>query len=343
MEHLMIREIKEQPAVINRLVADKDNTGIKAAVDAMTETEKLSGNIYLVGNGTSYHACIYGQFLLSVRNKLVINLYDTSEFKNFAENLKPNDTVVLVSQSGETGDAIKLIYRIKDKKCSFVVITNYPKSTLGQAADVVIPMQAGECQAIPNTKGYTASMVIFALIAERYNADENFSSIASQISDDIEIIIQTQYDRLRALADKLHDAGNIFILGHASGLANAYEAALKIKECSHIEAEGYSGLEFRHGPSSVVTTGTPVIVFMADYESEADLGGVLEEIAQPDPFVIGIGSIGHTQFDERYEAFEHNLYAAIPAIVPTQILAYELALAKGVDPDTPSGVQRVVK
>lgn len=343
MEHRMIYEIKEQPEIIRRLVTDKDSAAMDGAVAAIKMIEHTEGNIYLVGNGTSYHACIYGQFILSVRSKLVVNIYDTSEFGDYISNLKQDDVLVMVSQSGETGDAVGLIAKIKDQKSKLIIITNYPESTLGQAADIVVPMQADECLAIPNTKGYTAVMSIFALLAEKVRGDNDFSSQANNIAADVERIVRVEYDRIRQLSDRMHSASNIFALGHASGLSNAYEAALKLKECSHIEAEGYSGLEFRHGPSSVVGSETPVIVFMADYESEEDLSRTVEELATQDAYIVGIGSVENLLFDERFDAYEDNLYACIPAIVPMQILAYELALARGINPDEPSGVQRVVK
>lgn len=341
-EHRMLYEIKEQPDVIRRLVAGKNDPVVWKTAYAIMETRDQQGNIYLVGNGSSYHACIYGQFILSVRSRLTIDLYDTSEFADYTSNLTEKDIVIIVSQSGETGDAIRLLPKIKSQKPKIIAITNYPQSTLGQSADIVVPMQLGDCLAIPNTKGYTAAMSIFGLLAEKVRGDEDFSFSSSRITYEINRIITGEYERIRVLADKLRDSTNLFVLGHASGLSNAYEGALKIKECSHLEAEGYSALEFRHGPSSVVTTGTPVIVFMADYESETDLGKILEEISQPDPYVLGIGSVQHKQFDEQFEVFEHSLYAAVPAIVPIQILAFELALARGIDPEQPSGVQRVV-
>ena len=343
VEDIMLREIKEQPEVIKRLAADKDSHAMLLAADLLGQAKATSANIYLVGNGSSYHACIYGQHILSKHAGIIAHLVNSGEFTPFADNLRENDVVILVSQSGETGDARRLISNFKSKISNLIVITNYPESTLGQAADIVLPMLAGVCQAVPNTKGYTASMTIFALLADGVRGSDDFVRHVNTIDSDISRIIQTEYDRLVAISDKLSSSKNIFVLAHGAGLANAYEAALKIKECSHIEAEGYSALEFRHGHSSVVSQGTPIIVFMADYESETDLSPLLDIIGQPDPYIIGFGSVDHKQFDQRFDAFEHDLYSTIPAIVPVQILAYELALSRGINPDSPGGVMKIVE
>lgn len=342
-EHRLLYEIGEQPQIIRHLASQANDQAVVASADLIRQTRENQGRIFLAGSGSSYNACVYGQFIFSRRASLMTHLENCGEFTNFIDNIDAKDLVILVSQSGESGDALKLIPEIKTNNSKLIVITNYLESTLAKAANVALPLQAGECLAIPNTKGYTAAMTLFALLADALGGSDDFKRKANYIASDIERIIGVEYGRLVSIADHLNSAKNIFLLGHSAGLANSYEGALKLKECSRTEAEGYSALEFRHGPSSIVTQGTPIIVFMADYESETDLSGLLDEIGQPDPYIIGIGSIGHKQFDDTFEIYEHDLFAAIPAIVPIQILAYELALSRGVDPDSPEGVQRVVK
>ncbi len=341
MSHYMLEEIIQQPEVISRLVAGKNSKAMHEAVSILMHAIH-GGEIYLVGSGSSYHSCLYARYLFSMKNNLIVNSYDRGEFEDFVPNLKPEDVVIIVSQSGETADAQHQISKIKDQKSKIIVITNSPESVLAKEADVVLDLQLGECRAVPSTKGYMAEMAIFALLSEAVAGDKSFSNESPKIIDDIERIIEQESGEIQNLADKIQSEQNIFVLGHGIGLANAFETALKIKECAKMYAEAYIGAEFRHGASSVVSANTPVIIFMADYESEEDLRVVAGEMVSRQANLIILSS-HEVECSYHLKTYEHNLYSPLISIVPMQLLAYELSLAKNLNPDEPLGVSRVVR
>ncbi len=342
-EYKMLSEIKEQPEVIRRLIENRQSLPMQEAVAAIKDAFSKQADICLVGNGSSYNSCIYGEFILSIQAKMLVNLYDTSEFDSFIPNLTEESVVILVSQSGETGDAIKLIPKIKFQKSKIILISNNPDSTLAKEADIVLDLKAGVNEAIPSTKGYIAEITTFALVSDAVSGSDSFLQRSGVIINDIDMTLKRDYHQLLELADRIHTSTDMFVLGHSVGLSNAYEAALKFKECSHIETEGYSGLEFRHGPSSVITADTPVIVLMADYQSEEDLQQILSEVKDAGAYVIGIGPENLIHFDYHIEVVEDHWYSPMTSIVPVQILAFELALVQGINPDAPEGVRQVVK
>ena len=343
MEYAMFKEIKEQPAVIKGLVEHKDSAEIKKAAELITKAQKENTDVYLVANGSSWHACLYAKYLFSLKNRLVVNVYDSGEFESFSHNLTKQSVVIIVSQSGESVDAVRQLGAIQKNDSRLIVITNNPQSTLAKAADVMLDLRAGECVAVPSTKGYMAELTIFALLSEQIAGDTSFSRESQKIAADIERIISQEHDAIRSLADRIRAERDMFVLGHSIGLSSAAEGALKLKECTHAEAEAYAGLEFRHGPSSVVDAGTPVFIFVVDYASEEELQQVAGEMKLRGALVIGIGPQDNMNFDMRFDIYDHQLYSTLPAIVPMQLLAFELALARGLNPDTPENVQKVVK
>lgn len=341
-EHFMLKEIKQQPEVVRRLVASRESEAMKAAANLIKSVFAASGDIYLVGNGSSYHACLYGRYIFSNKNKLPVFVFDSGEFEGFVENMAPGSLVIIASQSGESIDATSVEEKVKIKKAKVIGITNNINSTLAKAADIVIDLELGECQAIPSTKGFMAEMVVFALLSEGIAGSSDFSKRAGVISKDIEKVINHQFDHIRSLADKIHAERDMFALGHASSLALAAEAAVKIKECSRIEMEAYPAIEFRHGPSSIVNAGTPILIFLTDYNSEEEIQTVIGEMRQKDALIIGVSIVENKNFDHSYIIDDQGIHSVFAAIVVAQILAYELALAQGLNPDTPSGVERVV-
>jgi glucosamine--fructose-6-phosphate aminotransferase (isomerizing) len=341
MEHNMLKEIKEQPEILRRLVGSVYIQAFKDAVLAIQESVKSDGQVIFLGNGSSYHSCIYGQYLFSISNHIMVNIFDTAEFEPFIDNLGHNSTVIIVSQSGETGDALEIISKIRQKS-KIISITNNLQSKLAKEADISIDLMLGETNAIPSTKGYTAEMATFALLSDGIKKSQNFAGKVEKIATEMKRIIFSEHDQIRTLSDKLKNHQLMYILGHSIGLSNAYETALKIKECAHIQAEGYSGPEFRHGPSSMVGFGTPVVVFAPDIESEEDLKSAVGEVKHSGGYVIEVGAEHNLHYDLHIKTIDDYLYSPFAAIVPLQMLAFELAMAKGLDPDEPSGVRKVV-
>ena len=341
-EHFMLQEIKEQPKVLRGLVAARESEAMRAAISAIKDAHLANDNVYLVGNGSSYHACMYGRYLFSTQNKMPVFVQDCGEFEAFVENLAPSSLVIIASQSGESADAVGVEGKVKSKKVKVIGITNNLDSSLAKEADIILNLQLGECLAIPSTKGFAAEMAVFALLSEGIAETGDFSKRIDAICQDIERAINQRHDDIRSLSDKIHTERDMFALGHASSLALAAEAALKIKECSRIEMEAYPTMEFRHGPSSIINADTPILIFITDYDSEDEIQGELADLKQKGALIIGVSIVENMNYDYTFMLDDNGVYSAFPAIVVAQILAYELALAQGLNPDTPSGVERIV-
>lgn len=337
-DHFFMKEIVEQTDVISR-ISNLGNGIIKELAD---EIRKAKG-VYMVGCGTAAHACMHGVYIFSKVAKRHINFCIASEFPNFQHFLVPESLVIAVSQSGETADTLAAIRAAKKAGAKVISITNVMGSSLMRESDRFVLQRAGPEICVVSTKAYTSQLAILYLIAYELagKIDEGKEKI-KELSRYIYYLTSINIRKyIKQLAERLRYAEHIYLIGRGLQYPTALEAALKIKEVSYIHAEAYAGGELKHGTIALIEHGTPCIVFTSE-ETEKEVISNAMELKARGAYIIGVGPKNNEVFDFFIKVRECGELNSICQIIPMQILAYQLAILRGCDPDKPRNLAKSV-
>lgn len=335
----MEKEMEEQPKVMQNII----HASMKQ-IEALASVIKKSYGTYMVGCGSASYVSLAGSYLFSKIADRHVNWAVGSEFGYQVDFLTPKSTVIALSQSGETMDILESVKKAKEKGASIVAITNVLGSTLYRLSDEKILIGAGPEIAVASTKVVTGKLVILTLLAYALSgqSSEGKRVAANAITSVLAVLEKKNRNRIRDLAKKIQHACHIYVIGRGLSYPASLETAIKIKEISYIHAEGMAAGELKHGPLALVEKGTPCIVFLPDDETYgANLAGAMEMKARGG-FIIGISHKPHEVFDYYLEVPDAGVAAIIPNIVTGQLLAYELALLRKLDPDKPRNLAKSV-
>ncbi len=337
-EHFFIKEVVEQADVISK-VSMLDERIIK---DLAEEIRKAKG-VYIVACGTASYACMHGVYLFSKVAKRHINFCIASEFPHFKHFLTPESLVIAVSQSGETADTLAAIRSAKAAGARVVSITNAMSSTLMRESDKSILQRAGPEICVVSTKTYTSQLAILSLLA--YELAGKFEEGKEELKELTRYIYYLTSVNMRKyikqLAERLRYADHMYLIGRGLQYPTALEAALKIKETSYIHAEAYAGGELKHGTIALIEHGTPCIVFTSEENEKETISNAMELKARG-AYIIGVGPRKNEIFDFFIKVRDSGELNSICQIIPIQILAYQLSLLKGLDPDKPRNLAKSV-
>jgi glucosamine--fructose-6-phosphate aminotransferase (isomerizing) len=336
-EHFMIKEINDQPATIKKAI-EQDPQLIKGVVKCLKEAY----GIFFVGCGTSYHAAVTSSYIFSHIAKKHVNVVIASEFRNFVEFLTDKTVVVAISQSGETADVLDAVKVAKSKGAKVISIVNVMGSSLTRISDKTIMMNSGPEICVLSTKSYTSQLAVLLLLAfGLVDRDKEAKEIIRKASSEAERIVFEYDPKIKALAERIKEQKNLFLIGRDLAFPSALEGALKIKEVSYIHAEGFPGGELKHGTIALIEKGVPCIVLSTKETRQMILSNA-SEIKARGGFIIGIGYENNEIFDEYLYVDELSYANPLAMIIPVQLLAYYLALAKGTDPDKPRNLAKSV-
>jgi glucosamine--fructose-6-phosphate aminotransferase (isomerizing) len=332
----MLREIKEQPQTLQDTVSStlRQAESIKQLIE---ETSSGHGAIFLIGCGTSYYASIAGKYAIQAFSGIPCAASVASEFRDF-EIMNKGDTVIAVSQSGETGDVLTAVKQALKHGCRTITITNEAKSTLAEMTQETIVTKAGKESAVPMTKTYTALLVALFSIAVSLGDRKQLISELKRTPRMVEETIKVSETMVKDLSYKLGSANEIFLLGRGPNYATVAEAALKLKEASLVHAEAFHSPEFRHGPKALVRQGTPVIALTTSNKLDETTVRLVEELKTTGANTISIGDLAGSTV--RIPTINYYL-TPITYIIPLQLLAFYLAVQKGIDPDNPRSLAKV--
>ena len=335
-KHYMIKEINEQPKIIEYIV-NHEKESIKRLASAIKKFKK----VYFIGCGTSFFAGLTGTYFFSKIAKLFVNPIVASEFSYYLDSIDENTLVVALSQSGETIDIIDNVKKIKDKKGTIFALTNVLGSTLYRLADDKIPLNAGPEKCVVATKSYIAQITILYLASHIIsNSYKKGAKELLETTKQIKKLISSK--QIKKIAKKIKDKEHIFIIGRGVSYPAALESALKIKEVSYIHAEGFPAGELKHGVIALIEKNTPVIVYNPDDETYKDTLASAYEVKARGAFVIGISSKPSSVYDNFIKIEKTGTSTIIPQVVIAQLLGYYLALEKGYDPDKPRNLAKSV-
>ncbi len=336
-KHFMLKEINEQPDSIKHAI-QQDHKLIERVTKMLQKAEK----VFLIGCGTSYHACLSASYEFAEIAKMQVTAMLASEFPAFSDFLDEKTIIIAVSQSGETVDLLDAVRIARGKGAKIISIVNVRGSTLTRLSDEIIMMNAGPEICVLSTKTYSAQLAILLTLA---------FSVAGRLEEGKKLLVETaeklqefiaRTDRhAKKIASKLSKKKDCFIIGRGLAFPSALESALKIKEVSYIHAEGFAGAELKHGTIALIEKGIPVITLITQRTKKEILSNAME-VKSRGAMLIGFSSENNELFDEFIEVPDCGNADPIALIVPIQLLAYYLAVKKGLDPDKPRNLAKSV-
>jgi glucosamine--fructose-6-phosphate aminotransferase (isomerizing) len=337
-DHFMLKEISEQVDTVKKALLQDGKI-----VDRVADEIKKSKGVFFVGCGTAYNACLASSYVFSKIANMHVNVVLASEFPNYEHFLTKDTLVIAVSQSGETIDTIEAVRTAKGKGSRVISIVNVMGSSLTRHSDESLMTNAGPEICVVATKSYTSQLALLTLLA--YAVAGRLDEIKNKFNYLLNVIYHltssTTRSKIKDLADRLSNKQHIFTIGRGLEYTTALESALKIKEVSYIHAEAFAGGELKHGSIALVENGTPCIVFASE-ENEKQIISNAVEIKSRGGYIVGVSSKNNEVFDFWIKVPEANSLNPILQIIPIQILAYQLAILRGCDPDKPRNLAKSV-
>ncbi|WP_310652066.1 glutamine--fructose-6-phosphate transaminase (isomerizing) [Lactobacillus jensenii] len=351
-EHYMLKEIDEQPGVMRHIsqtyLDDAGNTKVNPEiVNAISKADRL----YIFAAGTSYHAGLVGKALFEHYTGIPTEVGYASEAGYHFPMMSKNPFFIFLTQSGETADSRVVLKETNKRGIPSLTMTNVEGSTLSREATYTMLLGAGPEIAVASTKAYTAQVAVQAVLAKALG--EKLGVKAAQewnLHHDLAIAaegIQQLVDgkeKLKEIADKyLIKSRNAFYIGRGIDHAVALEAALKLKEVSYIQTEGFAAAELKHGTISLIENGTPVIALINDPVTAELTRGNIQEVVSRGANIVTIVSKKFANSTDDIVLPEINYYmSALLTVILAQLLAYYASRDKGLDVDKPRNLAKSV-
>ena len=351
-EFFMLKEIDEQPAVIRTLQQKYINEdGSLQIEDDLKNAIAGADRLYIVAAGTSYHAGLVGKSLFEKLAGIPTEVHIASEFGYNPPLLSEKPFFIFLTQSGETADSREVLDKVNQRGYKSLTITNVPNSTLSREANYTMLLHAGPEIAVASTKAYTAQMTAEAILAKSLGmrkktqaaAEFELGSELTKVANAIQSLVD-QKDIAEQMAQKyLSTSRNAFYIGRGLDYQTAIEAALKLKEVSYVQTEGFAAGELKHGTISLIEKGTPVIAIITDEKTAGLTRSNEQEVISRGANVINIVSENlATKEDQIILPEVHELLTPLAAIIPAQLLAYYTSKERGYDVDKPRNLAKSV-
>lgn len=341
-EYKILKEIQEQLLVAKHMFRREHEKEVTDSVSMINKALNDNGEIYLVGSGSSYHSAIYASHLFAKNNQFIATPILAGDFESYVPDMEGRDLVIMISQGGNNPTLLDSFHFLVQRAVKTILITNDTDSSLSNRCDLTVPLEIGKEEAIPATKSFFAELFIFSLISEALKDGSELFRIKDDLLSEIERITAPEYfDKLDEIAKYLSGSSDLFVLGEGIGYANALEAALKLKECALLNAEAYIASEFLHGPITMLKRHTPVIILTGDNNEMCK--EVAEKVKNAGGAVIVVGPDNLPSSEAFIPVNDLKIFTDLISIIPLQLLAYKTALIKGLDPDKPPGLEKIVE
>ncbi|MDC2867101.1 glutamine--fructose-6-phosphate transaminase (isomerizing) [Bacillus sp. BP-3] len=348
--HFMLKEIDEQPLVIRNIIQKYQNEDGEIKLDAEIRNAILeSDRVYIIACGTSYHAGLVGKQFMERFAKVPVEVHVASEFSYNMPLLTEKPFFIYISQSGETADSRAVLVQTNEMGHKALTITNVPGSTLSRETNYTLPLHAGPEIAVASTKAYTAQLAVLAIlaadIAKAKGLALGFDLIKELglVANAMEVLCD-QKDEMDAIAKEyLATTRNCFFIGRSVDFYVGLEGALKLKEISYIQAEGFAGGELKHGTIALIEQGTPVIALATQEHVNLGIRGNVKEVAArgANPCIIAMKGL-EMEGDRFIVPAVHEALAPLAVIIPLQLISYYAALHRECDVDKPRNLAKSV-
>jgi glucosamine--fructose-6-phosphate aminotransferase (isomerizing) len=349
--HFTLKEIHQQPASLHRVLSAAN---LLVGAQDSGSLSVLPSRILIVACGTSWHAGLYGKYLIEELAGIPVDLEYASEYRYRSAPIQEGTMMIAVSQSGETADTVGALHDFQRSGQPTLAICNVPNSTLAQEADGAIFLNVGQEQGVAATKSYTAQCAVFSRLAVEFGQrrgmlEGRFGCLADDMHRLPELVSQIleNGDAVRQLAEQFDDASGFLFVGRCYEYATAMEGALKLKEISYLHAEGHAAGELKHGPLALVDEDTVTVALATPGRAYEKTLSSLQEIRARGGRILAVGGEG----DERLAGVADEVFS-VPVvdeclqpllnIIPLQLLAYHIADNRGCDVDRPRNLAKSV-
>jgi len=363
--HAMLREIYEQPqalaATIEHYVPGGASTAeiFQPAVDALGRRERL----VIAASGSSRHAGLAGEIMLEDLAGIPVDVEYASEYTYRSTHTLHNPGVLVISQSGETADTLAALREAQARGLATVAITNNAESSMAIEASASLPAFAGIERAIPATKSFTTQLAVLyslALHLARFrgrmtqHAVEVLGRQLREVPQLIQLALPGWQKQIEALAPQLANSSTLLYLGRAAHYAIAREGALKLKESAYFNAEGYPAGELKHGPNALVSKDAPLIMIATADAGDPDsllryskVLQLMKDMREQGARIVALATEGDREVPLYSDSClfipaSNDLLSTILEVVPLQLLAYTLAISRGIDVDRPRNLVKAV-
>lgn len=335
-EHFMLKEIMEQPNAIRKtIIHNQINDNLLDGVS----------NVLILACGTSYHAGLVAKYWFEKYLKIHTDVEVASEFRYREPVISDGTLVIAITQSGETIDTLEAVeYVRKNSNSKVVAITNVKKSAISRISDETLYTEAGVEVGVASTKAFTAQLILLSRIAFLRN------KFLEQQAQDLPLICETVLElspQLLEIAKKIQDANEVIFLGRDILYPIALEGSLKLKETSYIPSEGFAAGEMKHGPIALIDDSVPVIC-LCPYNDIFDkmMSNLQVAHARGKNIIVFTDKKGSQFVPDDVEKIimpeMTSEYAPIAYVIPLQLLAYYVAIARGTDVDKPRNLAKSV-
>ncbi|WP_034551295.1 glutamine--fructose-6-phosphate transaminase (isomerizing) [Carnobacterium funditum] len=348
--YYMAKEIDEQPAVLRKIIQAYQNDLGQFQLDKDIITSlKDSDRVYIIACGTSYNAGWAGKHLLENLAHIPTEVHLSSEFGHNMPILTKKPFFIFLSQSGETADSRQVLVKINAMNFPSLTLTNVAGSTLSREADFTLLLHAGPEISVASTKAYTAQITVLAALSEaiaRENGiagDSNMAHELGIVATGMESILSEKTHIEHLATEYLRTSRNAFYIGRGVDYYVVMEAALKLKEVSYVQTEGFAAGELKHGTIALIEENTPVIAIITDKVTAGHTRGNVQEVNARGAHSLVIAMEGLEQESDQFVLPEvHPLLTPLVSVVPTQLLAYYTSLHRGNDVDKPRNLAKSV-
>ncbi|GCF94485.1 glutamine--fructose-6-phosphate aminotransferase [isomerizing] [Enterococcus florum] len=350
--YYMLKEIDEQPATMRRIISEyTDETGAVAVDQELLTSLLASDRIYIIACGTSYHAGLASKQIIEQLSQIPVEAHLSSEFGYNMPLLSQKPFFIFLSQSGETADSRQVLVKTSEMGYPSLTITNVAGSTLSREATYTMLLHAGPEIAVASTKAYTAQIAVLTVLAKAVGEAKDVLSAKSfdlpmelGIAANAMDVMINEKELISQLAiDYLSTTRNAFYIGRSEDYYVSMEAALKLKEISYIQAEGFAAGELKHGTIALVEDGTPVIGIITEAVTAPHTRGNLREVESRGAHTLVIVSEELSkEGDQIILPVVHQFLRPLVSVIPGQLIAYFATLERGYDVDKPRNLAKSV-
>ncbi|WP_447556816.1 glutamine--fructose-6-phosphate transaminase (isomerizing) [Staphylococcus epidermidis] len=349
-DHYMLKEIHEQPAVMRRIIQEYQDEKGNLKIDSEIINDVADADrIYIVAAGTSYHAGLVGKEFIEKWAGVPTEVHVASEFVYNMPLLSEKPLFIYISQSGETADSRAVLVETNKLGHKSLTITNVAGSTLSREADHTLLLHAGPEIAVASTKAYTAQIAILSILSQIVaknhgrETDVDLLRELAKVTTAIETIVDDAPKMEQIATDFLKTTRNAFFIGRTIDYNVSLEGALKLKEISYIQAEGFAGGELKHGTIALIEDGTPVIGLATQENVNLSIRGNMKEVVARGAYPCMISMEGLNKEGDTYVIPQvHELLTPLVSVVTMQLISYYAALQRDLDVDKPRNLAKSV-
>ena len=350
-EHFMLKEIFEQPKAIADTLLGRIS-GLESDVTKGIDLKNID-KVVIIACGTAYHAGLVGKYAIEKWANIAVDVELASEYRYREPSVDSKTLLIPISQSGETMDTLMAMRYAKENGARVFAVCNTNGSTIPRESDAVLYTHAGPEIAVASTKAFETQLIAMYLIGLHLGrirgtiSAELMTEIESELSElpaKVEQVLET-VEPLRELTRKFSKSTSMLFLGRHVGFPTALEGALKLKELAYMHAEGFAGGELKHGPIALIEEGTPVVAIMPAAGSllAEKMASNIQEVKARGAVIIAIADSPLAAANHLVRIpTTHEFLQPVLSVVPLQVIAYEMAIARGNDVDQPRNLAKSV-